>query len=55
MSEMATLYKGKVQVACNLTLPHEDNILRKFIIIFEHIRVRKPYQLPGRAQNPSYW
>ena len=37
-----------MQMACNLMLPHEDNVLNKFRNWKErHIRVRKPYQLPG--------
>ena len=35
---------GIAQLACNLLLPHEDNIPNKFKILKEkHIRMRKSY------------
>ena len=35
-------------MACNLLLPHKDNIPNKFIILREtHIQTIKPYHLPG--------
>ena len=36
MAEMALPHRGKAQVACNLLLPHEDNILNKFRIWKEY-------------------
>ena len=49
-------HRGKAQVACNLLLPHEDNILNKFRILKErHIQMRKPYQVPGWTKNSPYY
>ena len=47
--------KGKASVACILMLSHEDNIPNKFRIWKErHIRMKKPYQLPGRTKHAPY-
>ena len=52
---LATSEKA-TQMACNLMLPHEDDILNKFRIWNErHLQVRKPYQLPGWTKNSPYY
>ena len=46
----------KAQVACNLLLPHVDNIPNKLRILKErHVQMRKPYQFPGWTKNSSYY
>ena len=44
-------------MACNLLFPHEDKMIpNKFRILKErHIRMRKPYQLPGWTKNSPYY
>ena len=49
-------HRGMVQVACNLMLPHDDDILNAFRIWTERqIRMRKPYRLPGWTKDSSYF
>ena len=46
----------ETQMVCILMLPHEDDILNKFIIRNErHLQVRKPYQLPGWMKSWPYY
>ena len=43
-------------MACNVLLPHEDNIPNKFRILKEsRIQMRKPHQLPGWTKHASYY
>ena len=54
-------HRGKVQMACNLLLPHDDNIPNKLGIwkegnyYYYNSLMRKPYQLPGWTKNSSYY
>ena len=53
---LATSFRGVAQMAYNVMLPHEDNLLNKFRIRKErHVQMRIPYQSPGRMKNSSYY
>ena len=49
---------GKAQMACDLMLPHKDNILNKILKIRKerhNIIMRKLHRLPGWTKNSSYY
>ena len=48
-------YRGKAQMACNASPVPTRTIFEDNMPQERHIRMRKPYQLPGWTKNSSYY